>query len=119
MDGHLCPADIFVMQSPRLSRAKSGGIHQGDDRSELQIRDRRQEFKDHVTGRDKREIGIKLPEGKLGRIPVLMENVDMKEAELGDGGIDGTVRKISGIFQPFDKGTHLIPGNIFWFLMKD
>lgn len=57
-------------------------------------------------------MGIKLPEWELVGIPGFVEDINGKKTELGNAGIDGTVRKLPFHLEPADKIPEFRPGNI-------
>ena len=67
-----------------FANPKTRRKHKAEKRFKFQIRNRRKENLHFFPGRDKGEIGIKLPHRKLSRIPGFMENIYGKEAQLGD-----------------------------------
>ncbi len=56
---------------------------------------------------------------ELAVIPWLMEDIDGKEAELGNGAVDGAVGNIPFFLDPLDVITKFLPGNIFRILFQD
>ena len=45
--------------------------------------------------------------------------IDGEEMKVGNGGINGPVRKISFFLKPFDIITQILPGNIFGRFVED
>jgi hypothetical protein len=86
--------------------------HKAEKRFKFQIRNRRKENLHFFPGRDKGKIGIKLPHRKLSGIPGFMENIYGKEAQLGDTGVYGAVRKRTILLKPADKIPEFGPGDI-------
>ena len=99
---------------PDFANPQPGRKHEAEERFKFQIRNRRKENLHFFPGRDKGEIGIKLPHRKLSRIPGVMENIHGKETELGNAVVYGAVRKRTFLLKPADKIPEFSPGDILW-----
>ena len=93
---------------------KPGRKHKAEERFKFRVGNRRKEYLHFFPGRDKGKIGIKLPHRKLSGIPGFMENIYGKEAQLGETGVYGAVRKRTILLKPADKIPEFGPGDILW-----
>ena len=112
MDPHIFPFNITVTQVTDFADPEAGRVQEGDHGFWLQVRKSRDKELCFLLSWDKREIGIKLPHRKLSRIPGFMENIYGKEAQLGDTGVYGAVRKRTFLLKPEDKIPEFGPGDI-------
>jgi hypothetical protein len=62
--------------------AKAAAVHQDDDDFGLEIIDGIDESSDFLTGRNKGDILIELPEWKLIRIPGFVQDIESEKAKL-------------------------------------
>ena len=92
MDTHIFPADIRIFQMPHFTGSQTGGIHECNDCFEFQVADGRDKSPDFLFGWDIRKDAVKPAHGKLCCILGFVQDIERKEPELGDAGIDGSVR---------------------------
>ena len=119
MDAHVFSVNILIAQAAHFPDTQAGGIHECAHGPGLDAGHGGNELESFLLGRDIREIGVKLPQGKLCGIPWFVKNIDGKKAELRNTVINGSVRKILFFLQPADKTTQFRPGNIFRHLVQD
>jgi len=110
---------ILIAQGADFANTQAGRIHDDSHCLLLQIRHGREEVPGLLFGRDIRQVLVEFTHGKLRIIPRLVKDIEGKKAKLGNGAVNGTVRKISGFLEPPDVAAQFIPGNIFWCFMKD
>ena len=63
--------------------------------------------------RNKRKKLIEASHGELSIVPWLMQDIESKEAKLGNTAVDGAVGKTAGLLDMADKIAHDIPGSVF------
>ena len=89
MNPHLLAVNIFAAQATKFTNPKTGGIQNSKHGFCLQIRHRGNEVQGFVLGRNVRKIGIKFARRKLCLIPRLMQDIDSKETQLCNCGVNG------------------------------
>ena len=99
--------------------AQAGREHQAEKSFKFRACNCGKEGLHFLPGGDERQIGVKLPEWELVRVPFLMEDMSGKKTKLRNTGIDGTVRKLPFVLEPADKIPQFRPGNIFRGFAKD
>lgn len=119
MDAHVFSVNILIAQAAHFTDTQAGGIHECAHGPGLDAGHGGNELESFLLGRYIREIGVKLPQGKLCGIPWFVKDIDGKKAELRNTVINGSVRKILFFLQPADKTTQFRPGNIFRHLVQD
>ena len=92
--------------------AQTGRKHQAEKCFEFRVCNCRKEGLHFLPGGNKRQIGFKLPEWKLVRIPGPAQDISGKKTQLGNTGIDGTVRELPFLLKPADKIPQFGPGNL-------
>ena len=95
-----------------LPNAQTGRKHQAEKCFKFRVCNRGKEGLHFLPGGNKRQLGVKLPERELVRIPGPAQDISGKKTQLGNTGIDGTVRKLPSLLDPADKIPHFNPGNI-------
>jgi len=118
-DAHPGTADVLIAQAADLAYAEPGGIQERDHGLLLEVRHGGDKSPGFLLGRDIRKEIIKPAHGKLCVVPGLMEDVKGKEAQLGDGTVDGAVREGALSLEPADEIPHLLPGDILRKLAED
>ena len=103
MDAHLFAVNIFTAQAAEFTDTKPGGIQNGQHGFCFQIGHGGDEMQRFLLRGNVRKICIKLAGRELRLIPGLMEDIEGKEAQLCNCGVDGAVRKIPGFLEPADK----------------
>lgn len=119
MDLHCSTVDIFITETADFTDTETRRIHECHHGFLFDIRNGADEFKSSLLCRHKREILVEPAFWKLAVIPWLMEDIDGKEAELGNGAVDGAVGKIPFFLDPLDVITKSMPGNILRILFQD
>lgn len=93
--------------------SETGRKHKTEYGLKFDIRDGKKKSLHFLSGRNKRSIGIKFTKRKLVRIPGSVQHINVKETELGDTGIDGTVRETAFSLDPDNKISVILPGGKF------
>ena len=88
---------------PDFTGTQTGRIHEGNNRFEAKVLNRRDKDPGIFLGRDKRKIGIKPALWKLGIHPGFVKDVDREETELCNRSINSAVRKVTVVLEPSDK----------------
>ena len=94
VDAHIFPLDVFITEIADFTNTKTGRIHESNHSLGLHIAHGRDKDFGLFFCQDKGQIGIKFSHRKLCVIPWLMKNIKSEKAQLGNGSIDRTVRKI-------------------------
>lgn len=105
--------DIRAFKVAHLTNTEPGREHQAEEGFPFQIIDRSKKGLHFLPRRDKRNIRVKSAEGKLVAVPRFMKDIESEKAQLGDAGIDSTVRESAGLLDPCNKLPEILPGSIF------
>lgn len=119
MDAHIFSVDVLIAQMTYLPDTKTRGIHKGAHGPWLDVRHGGNKKKGFLLRRDIGEIGIRLAQRELSRIPGVMKNIQRKEAELGNTEVDRTAREIFSFWSQRIKSRSPPPGNILGKFVKD
>ena len=119
VDAHIGAGDILITEGADLADAQAGGIHEGDHGFLFEVWHSGDESPSLLLGGDKGKELVKPAHGELGRIPGFMQDVHGKEAELGDGTINGAVGKAAGFLEPADVVAEFVPGYVFRRFVKE
>lgn len=102
-------ADVLITQAADFTDPEPRGIHEGNNGLMFKIGKRINKKEHFLLRRDIGKVFIKPAHGKLGVIPGPVEDIEGKETQLGNGAVDGPVREVSGMLQPADEATQIIP----------
>lgn len=91
---------------------QAGSIKDRDGKADFGIVSSPEEAGYIFRGGDIGKIGTEGAEGELGRIPVFMQDICVKELQMGDDHVDGTVRKAAFRLDPVKIVTHDLPGSV-------
>ena len=111
--------DIGTFQVADFANTEPCGKHQAEKGFKFKVRNRSKKRLHFFPCRDKRDIRIKLAEGKLVRVPRFVKDIQGKETQLRDTGINRTVRKTAGLLEPGDEIPQFLPGHILRRSMND
>ena len=112
MDTHIPAAYILITEMAEFTYTQPGRIHESGHGTLFQIRHGGDKLPGLLLGRDIGKIGVKLAHRELGWIPWFMKNIHGEKAQLGNAGVDGTVRKIPAVLDVTDKTAQFCPGNL-------
>jgi hypothetical protein len=111
--------NIGTFQVSYFADAEPCGKHQTKKCFKFKVRNRSKKCLHFFPRRNKRDIRIKLAEGKLVRIPWFVEDIQGKETQLRDTGIYSAVRKAACLLEPGDEIPQFLPGYFLRRSMND